>query len=313
MILPALTMIRPWAVGALHAAIVSVAILAGSAASAQRRPAPAAAPAPSAARTILFVGNSFTEGARSPVRTYRPDSVIDLNGSDIGGIPALFKRLTQQAGLDYTVSLETEGGRSLGFHLGERPAMTRQRWDVVVLQEYSTLDRDRPGDDAAYRQNATRLAGLFTAINPAVDVYLMATWSRADRIWPQGSPWSGQPIGRMAEDLMAAARRARAASPDIDGIIPVGLSWNAAFEAGLADPNPYDGIAYGQWGLWASDHYHASYIGSYLAALTVFGRVTGIDPRALGGADQAAQDLGLTEAEAGRLQEMAWQAIEAGR
>ena len=51
--------------------------------------------------SILFVGNSFTFGAGSPVRFYRADTVTDLNNEGIGGVPALFKSFTQQAGLPY--------------------------------------------------------------------------------------------------------------------------------------------------------------------------------------------------------------------
>ncbi len=42
---------------------------------------------------ILFIGNSFTQGANSAVLRYRPDSVEDLNAEKpedrVGGIPAL--------------------------------------------------------------------------------------------------------------------------------------------------------------------------------------------------------------------------------
>ena len=48
--------------------------------------------------TILFVGNSFTFGALSDVMTYRKESVQDLNGDGVGGVPALFKRFADEAG-----------------------------------------------------------------------------------------------------------------------------------------------------------------------------------------------------------------------
>ena len=41
-------------------------------------------------QTILFVGNSFTQGANSAVLRYRPASVDDLANERVGGIPALF-------------------------------------------------------------------------------------------------------------------------------------------------------------------------------------------------------------------------------
>ena len=51
-----------------------------------------AAAQPAFAKTILFVGNSFTYGELSPVRTYNSDTVTDLNKTGVGGVPALFKR-----------------------------------------------------------------------------------------------------------------------------------------------------------------------------------------------------------------------------
>lgn len=274
---------------------------------AQAAPArPAAAP-----RTILFIGNSFTYGANSPVRNYRAGTVTDLNGHGFGGVPALFKLFTEQAGLAYSVSLETEGGRTLGFHLTERAARFTRPWDVVVLQEYSTLDPQRPGDPAAYIRNSGALARLFTRANRGVEVYLTAAWSRADQVWRPGGPWSGTPINKMADDLFTAAMRAKAASRDIDGIIPAGLAWNRAFSAGVADPNPYDGLTFGQIDLWSYDHYHASTAGYYLEALTVFGRVTGVDPRTLGGNERAADELGLSNAQATALQRIAHETLQA--
>src|SRR3546814_20864507 len=59
----------------------------------------AAAPAWSAEpQTVLFIGNSFTFGANSAAIRYRADSVEDLNGDGIGGVPALYKAFTEQAG-----------------------------------------------------------------------------------------------------------------------------------------------------------------------------------------------------------------------
>jgi len=48
---------------------------------------------------VLFVGNSFFYGAVSAAEQYRPESVHDLNGSGYGGVPAIFKRFTEEAGI----------------------------------------------------------------------------------------------------------------------------------------------------------------------------------------------------------------------
>ena len=53
-----------------------------------------------AGTSVLFVGNSFTFGDGSPVQFYRADTVTDLNSEGKGGVPALFKSFTAQAGLD---------------------------------------------------------------------------------------------------------------------------------------------------------------------------------------------------------------------
>src|SRR5690349_21786317 len=70
--------------------------------------------------SILFIGNSFTYGEGSPARFYRADTVTDLNKEGIGGVPALFKSFTQQAGLTYDVFLETRPGVGLDYHLANK-------------------------------------------------------------------------------------------------------------------------------------------------------------------------------------------------
>ena len=58
-----------------------------------------------AATSILFIGNSFTYGALASVQTYGADTVTDLNGTGIGGVPATTVALT--------------GNGELGFDSGE--------------------------------------------------------------------------------------------------------------------------------------------------------------------------------------------------
>lgn len=280
---------------------------------AQTAPRPPAPRPPVAPRTILFVGNSFTFGALSPVRRYRANAVTDLNRTGVGGMPALFKTFAEEARQPWNVSLETQGGMSLGFHWNERRQLLDRAWDVVILQEYSALDRERPGDATAYRQYAPMLAAMFARRNPRVDIQLLATWSRADMIWRPGSPWSGKPVSAMALDVRRAADGVKALSPNIRGVIPVGEAWNRAIATGLADPNPYDGIAWGQIDLWSWDQYHASAYGYYLEALVVFGRVTGIDPTTLGAKERAADDLGLSPEIAVALQRIARTELAAQR
>jgi len=268
---------------------------------------------PAAAKTILFVGNSFTFGANSPVMRYRPDRVTDLNREGIGGVPALFRTFAIQAGLDWQVSLETSPGKDLAWHLANRRALIDRRWDVVVLQGFSTLDAERPGDPTRHLAAARSLAALVHARNPAAQVNLVATWSRADQTYRSAGHWFGLPIARMAEDLLAANRLGLAPGYGIHSVLPVGTAWNRAIRDGYADPNPYDGVAFGQVSLWTWDQYHASAEGYYLEALVEFGAITGRDPRSLGPHERAAEDLGINPEVARRLRDVSAAELAAQR
>ena len=271
---------------------------------------------PASATTILFVGNSFTygdpAGARPPfVQSYRPGTVTDLNGSNIGGVPALFKAMTMQAGLNYDVSLETQPGSGLDFHYNNRFNTIVKPFDMVLLQSFSTLDAARPGNPETLIRYSGLLADALRQQNPNVDVRLSATWSRADLTYRNtSSPWYGASIYEMAQDVRAGYDAADAASGIISDVIPVGEAWNRAIAGGLADGNPYDGIGAGQVNLWAPDAYHGSVYGYYLEALTIFGNVTGLDPRSLGGNEYVARDLGIDAATANALQAFAAAQLE---
>lgn len=268
------------------------------------------APASAPAETILFVGNSFTYGGHSAVWKYRADTVTDLNGGGVGGVPALFKLFTDEAGLDYQVSLETSGGKSLAWHWDNRRPLLDRAWDHVVLQDYSTLDRDRPGNPTGLIDYSGRFAALFAARNPDVAITLSATWSRPDLTYRPGGAWYGKSIYAMALDLRRGYDRAAAARREIRGVSPVGEAFNCAIHRGVADPDPYDGIAFGQIDLWTYDQYHASSAGYYLEALTLFATITGRDPRLLGRDETAASELGISPDDAVRLQTVAWLAAD---
>ena len=271
--------------------------LAGAAAQGQGRPA------------VLFIGNSFTYADGSAVRFYRADTVTDLNGEGIGGIPALVKSFAQQAGVDYDVFLETRPGAGLDFHLEHKLGIIGRRgWDKVVMHGYSTLDRDKPRDPSKLVETTRRMATFLRERSPKVQLYLMATWPRADQTYPKEGAWAGQPIEAMAHDVRVAYDRA-AESAQIKTVIPVGESWIRAMQAGVADPNPYDGIEPGKMNLWASDSYHASAYGSYLEALVIFGSLTGRDPRSLGENECSGFELGIDRAQVKALQQVAFEQL----
>ena len=259
-----------------------------------------------ARRSVLFIGNSFTYGAGSAVRYYRANTVTDLNAEGLGGMPALFKSFTQQAGLDYDVFLEVRGSSGLDFHLEQkRDVIASRAWDVVVMHGYSTLDADKPRDPARLIASSRAMAEFLRSRNPNVALYLTATWSRADQTYPATGAWAGQPIEAMARDVRAAYDRAASAA-GIRTVIPVGESWTRAMHSGVADPNPYDGVEAGKVSLWSHDHYHGSIYGYYLEALVVFGSLTGRDPRSLGDHECSAYELGISPLQARSLQQVAF-------
>ena len=264
------------------------------------------------ASSILFIGNSFTYGQGSAVHYYRANTVTDLNGQGIGGMPALFKSFTTEAGLAYDVYLETQGGVGIDWHLANKSDVVGQRpWDSVVMHGYSTLDARKPGDPALLVDTVRRMSALLRARNPAVEIRVMATWPRADQTYDPHGAWYGKPIEAMAHDLRVGYDKAAAATPGIKPVIPVGDAWIRAIRTGVADANPYDGIDANKVDLWTWDNYHASTFGYYLETLVVFGSVTGLDPRSLGENECSGYELGLSRPQVAALEQVAYDQLVA--
>ena len=279
--------------------------------------------APSFAATkILFVGNSFTFAAHTAAMHYETDQVHDLNppdalGRTIGGVPALFKEFTKEAGLDYDVSLETVGGKGFDYHYAEKRAVLDKPWDVVVGHGYSTLDEAHPGNPTLFISSTKQMADMFAAKNPNVKFYLLATWSRADKVYPADAPapWKGTPIQQMAIDVEKGYEAAaKNAGSEVAGIIPMGLAWNAGIDSGVADANPYDDQGASKMNFWAYDSYHGSSYAYYLEAALDFGKVTGKDPMILApkGKDHVAEDLGISPTQQQQLLKLAHDTLAAG-
>src|SRR3954471_14256666 len=265
------------------------------------------------ARTVLFLGSSFTYGAHSAAQHYHPELVKDLNGPDkygetYAGVPAIFKQFTLEAGLtDYDVSSELVGGKGLEYWFTVPDTLDRinKPWDAVVMHGFSTLDQAHPGDRTLLLSSSKRIAEMFLKANPRAKLYLFATWPRADQTYPDGTFWHGKPIQQMGKDVQAAYEQAVKEEPRYAGIVPVGLAWNRAIDTGVADGNPYDGISAGKIDLWARDNYHASTYGYYLEALLVFGRVPGRDPLTVGDRESSIRELSLDPAIIRKLEQIA--------
>ncbi|MGY3089347.1 hypothetical protein ACVWYF_002387 [Hymenobacter sp. UYAg731] len=277
---------------------------------------------------VLFVGNSFTHGNAAPVLNYNAAGIIDENyglppgnpryqvdpatPGPWGGIPGIFKKMADQAGRAYEVHIEVVNTATLTYHCTNALAVVQQAsWDQVVLQESSTqpLPVARTGQPADFLTYATRLEQAVHAGNPAARVYLFQTWPRADMTYPAGQPYSGLPLDTMMRDLRRAYAYLAAHNPRFAAVAPVGDAWLRAMQAGIAVRDPYNNPTASQLNLWSPDHQHASKWGSYLAACVLFAQLTGLDPRTLGPAEQAAVALDIPGPAAVALQQIAFQQV----
>jgi hypothetical protein len=225
----------------------------------------------------------------------------------IGGVPAIFKAFTEEAGLHYDVSFEVLPGSALALHYDKKRPEIDRAWDKVVMNGQTTLDFDAPGNPMRIVGDVGRLSAMRRAHNPKTEVYLLSTRSRADLAYKTPSSlWYGTPSYQMETYIQAAYEFTAAANPDVRAtVIPVGLGWNRAMKEGIADTDPYDGITPDKVDLWRSglpptknNHYHASRFGSYLEALVVFASDTGVDPRSLRPHERVANALGISPAQA---------------
>ena len=281
---------------------------------------------------ILFVGNSFVHGAFEPVLSYDTKAVTDENAglpaSDPrsenrggqpsgpwGGIAAIFKTFTQEAGLSYDVHVELVSGMPLRYHYDHALSVIAQpQWDIVVLQELSTgpVLTTKTGSPADFERYTKLLEEAIHRANPAASVLLYETFPRADLTYPAGAPYAGRSIGVMGDALHDAYDREARSEGRIAGVAPVGDAWLRAIRQGLAEANPYAPEA-GKLDLWNVDNYHPSRWGAYLNACVFLETIAHRDARTLGAGERAAADLGITPDQAQALQRIAHDTVGAAR
>ncbi|WP_291296972.1 PEP-CTERM sorting domain-containing protein [Elioraea sp.] len=168
--------------------------------------------------------------------------------------------------------------------------------------------------------------------NPDTEVFLYQTWARQNliagglvtatddttgEVTRTGATITGpyaaaDGLERMTQDLVAAYFGLYQSRTDLfAGVAPVGEAFLRAVQQGVATRNLYapDALTDGLIDLWFDDGTHASKWGSYLSGLTLFGTITGLDPRSLGSGERAAADLGITPGEALLLQQIAAETV----
>lgn len=154
------------------------------------------------------------------------------------------------------------------------------------------------------------VAGAFVTSTDEVTGAVTRTTTPATTFFPD--------LASMTSELKASYEAAfqLAASDGIGGlagIASVGEAFQRAVDAGLATRDMWasDAATDGLIDLWFDDGTHASRHGSYLAALTLFGTLTGIDPWSFGANEEAAFELGISPQDALKLQSIASEQLHA--
>jgi hypothetical protein len=266
--------------------------------------------AASHAATVLFVGNSFTQSAGNAGQSYNAANITDANGTGLGGVPGIFKKLATEGGFaDVNVTIEAVGGETLAYHFANKSAVLGgQAWDWVVLQDYSTRPLSSPSGDGngsnipAFRTAVNNIKNLVQSKNSAAKLLLYETWARPDKISAGYFPNLNAMQLELRNSYSAAA-----ADFGLAGWAPVGDSFLEAISLGYAN-DPTTSGSEGPIALWNSDNYHASVYGSYLAASVFYAKILGGDPRTLPtGPGSAVAGLGLNAVFADQLQEIAYE------
>lgn len=169
-------------------------------------------------------------------------------------LPAIVRALAESAGEPLAVAMVAFPDYSLEDHLGAGDAaftIQSNQWDVVVLQQ-------GPSSLPENRENLRSTVKLF-------DPMIRAAGARSAlySVWPQSD---------RTADFENAIGSYVLAAEDVDGILfPVAEAW---LETWRISP----GLA-----LYATDGLHPSTMGSYLAALVIYGKLTGKSPVGLPG------------------------------
>ena len=182
--------------------------------------------------------------------------------------------------------------------------------------------------------NQVRTIAANTNANANAKVYLTETWARPDMVFAHlntaadttsatGSPLPVSPnsqatlyyqtLAAMTADLHSSIYGEAASNGHFAGVIGVGDAFQLALDAGVVKTSGFydaNGVFIANqagelMNLWWDDYLHASKYGSYLDALVQFGTITGLDPRLLGGGEIAARELGIAQADALTLQNIA--------
>ncbi len=192
-------------------------------------------------------------------------------------LPAMLEALLKYGGLERVrVASLSQPGFGLEDHWRggvARAAIRQGEWDVIVLQQGPSATEGRP----SLLEYSRRFAEEAREAGARIGLYM---------VWPAST---------RRYDFEGVLESYAMAADSADGMLfPVGDAWRQAW---CRDPD---------LGLYGPDAFHPSPAATYLAALVIYGRLTGSDPRGLPVAleldSSHAPDLTLDEETAALLQ-----------
>jgi hypothetical protein len=153
------------------------------------------------AEDVLFIGNSYTFGG--PVDAIRKP----------GGVPKLVEAIAASKGKKLSTMMLTAGGKDWAYHLAQ-PAtdkdLAAQKWDYVVLQDFSTKPTHLGNLEAFYQEGETFYKRIRKA-DPQAKIVLFETWARG-----KGNPmYSGTSTPKTFVDQAEMAGELQKAYPEL--------------------------------------------------------------------------------------------------
>jgi len=189
---------------------------------------------------------SLAEGPSSLAVLFLGNSLTYSND-----MPAIFEALLSAADVEATVKTVAHPNYGLEDHWGSdkvRRILDQGGWDVVVMQQGPSATEGRP----SLLEYSQRFSELIRSRGARPALFM---------VWPAKS---------RSFDFDGVCDSYRAAAELVEGtLLPVGEAWREAWKV---DPHLL---------LYGPDGFHPSLAGSYLAALVIFQRLTGRDPRGL--------------------------------
>jgi len=190
--------------------------------------------------TVLVGGHGVRAEARPPLRVLFVGNSLTATND----LPAVVAGLTRATGRSLEYRTIAFGGFALEDHWAQgdaRAALASRNWDVVVMQQGPSA---LPESQVNLREWASRFADEARAAGtrPA----LLTVWPESYR------------RGALRDVIASYRRAASAARADL---FPAGLAWQIAWECRPA------------LRLYGPDGFHPSALGTYAAALVLFGRL----------------------------------------